>query len=117
MGSDEPITAAKVFTTIALFNVLRFPFAFLPMGFLQYLQAKIAMRRLSAYLELPELGNNVIPEAPPGVEDGSLETKDASITIRNGSFGWIDPNEETGPLKSKKEKKSKKKTDVAPKEN
>merc|ERR1711963_1370759 len=34
---DEPITASVVFTTIALFKLMRFPFSFLPMGLLQYI--------------------------------------------------------------------------------
>lgn len=29
---DEPLTASTAFTTVALFNIMRFPFAFLPMG-------------------------------------------------------------------------------------
>jgi len=39
MIQDEPLTPAKAFTTVALFNILRFPFAFLPMGLLQYIQS------------------------------------------------------------------------------
>ena len=35
------LDAATAFTTIALFNMLRFPFAFMPMGFMQYLNWKV----------------------------------------------------------------------------
>merc|ERR1712071_54577 len=52
---DEPLSAATAFTTVALFNVMRFPFAFMPMGLLQYVQSKISIRRLEGYLKLPEL--------------------------------------------------------------
>ncbi len=34
---EQPLTASVAFTTVALFNIVRFPFAFLPMGILQYI--------------------------------------------------------------------------------
>jgi len=109
---NEEITAAKAFTTIALFNIMRFPFAFLPMGFLQYIQAKISIRRIGAYMDLPTLADCVVPQAPPSAEDGSPESQVGSITMQKASFGWINPKEERGPLQfgpvKKKKKKSKK---------
>ena len=48
MGKE--LDAATAFTTIALFNLLRFPFAFLPMGLIQYLNCKVSSVRLSAFL-------------------------------------------------------------------
>jgi hypothetical protein len=42
----KPLSAATAFTTVALFNMMHFPFAFLPMGLLQYIQSMIALRRL-----------------------------------------------------------------------
>lgn len=85
---DSPLTAAKAFTTVALFNLMRFPFAFLPMGLLQYIQSKIALRRLERYLDLPELPDYV-DHSPPLSDDDS---PGGSITIRNGSFSWVDPD-------------------------
>jgi hypothetical protein len=35
----KPLSAATAFTTVALFNMMHFTFAFLPMGLLQYIQA------------------------------------------------------------------------------
>jgi hypothetical protein len=69
---DAPLTPAKAFTTVALFNIMRFPFAFLPMGLLQYIQSAISLRRLTAYLLLPELDQVVIPRPPPGSAEGLL---------------------------------------------
>lgn len=85
----KPLDAATAFTTVALFNMMRFPFAFLPMGMLQYIQSKIAISRLSRYFALPELSEYVC--------DDSADSGDSaySITMKNGSFSWIDPN---GPL-------------------
>jgi ABC-type multidrug transport system fused ATPase/permease subunit len=62
---DQPLDAATAFTTVALFNIMRFPFAFLPMGLLQYIQSRIALQRLQRYLDLPELAPYVVPDAPP----------------------------------------------------
>jgi hypothetical protein len=96
---DNPLTASKAFTTVALFNIMRFPFAFLPMGFLQYIQATISVKRLGAYLDLPELAEDtVIPRAPPGISKDSPQAHVGSVTIHNGTFGWTNPNESTEPL-------------------
>jgi ATP-binding cassette subfamily C (CFTR/MRP) protein 1 len=96
---DNPLTASKAFTTVALFNIMRFPFAFLPMGFLQYIQATISVKRLAAYLDLPELAEDtVIARAPPGVSKDSPQAQVGSVTIHNGTFGWTNPNESTEPL-------------------
>ncbi len=106
---DEPLTASTAFTTVALFNMMRFPFAFLPMGLLQYIQSKISLSRLERYLDLPELTEYVEPNPPSNASES--ETVCGSITIRNGTFSWVDP--EAGPVrpiqdeKPKKEKKPK----------
>ena len=104
--SDESLTAAKAFTTIALFNIMRFPFAFLPMGFLQFIQSKIALRRLSRYLELSELESYVVKEKSlPRLggdkrdddDDDAVfiedEPKsDPAVVINDGTFSWVDPD-------------------------
>ena len=104
---DKPINPSTAFTTVALFNIMRFPFAFLPMGFLQYIQAKISVNRLSGYFDLPELKDNVSSEPPPNTAADSPECQEGSITMRNASFGWVNPNVETGPLTGEKRKKKK----------
>jgi len=107
--SDEGLDAAKAFTTIALFNIMRFPFAFLPMGFLQFIQSRIALRRLSKYLVLSELNNYVIFDQPDTtiedgggggeddrgavfIEDESSSSSDPAVIIKNGTFSWVDPD-------------------------
>ena len=90
---DEPLTAAKAFTTVALFNIMRFPFAFLPMGLLQYIQSKIAVGRIERYLGLPELGDYVQTTPPPNVTDPTDEAaQEGSITVVDASFSWVDPD-------------------------
>jgi len=103
--SDKGLDAATAFTTIALFNIMRFPFAFLPMGFLQFVQSRIALRRLSKYLELSELTSYVIPELPADAPDGNKDddndalfiedekgSSDMAVVINDASFSWIDPD-------------------------
>jgi ABC-type multidrug transport system fused ATPase/permease subunit len=86
----KPLSAATAFTTVALFYMMRFPFAFLPMGLLQYIQSMIALRRLERYLDLPELSEYVRNEPPSGANES--ESSAGSITIQNGTFSWIDPD-------------------------
>ena len=106
--SDDGLDAATAFTTIALFNIMRFPFAFLPMGFLQLVQSRIALVRLSKYLVLPELESYVVPGLPgpadgkahpaPGEEDGGAlfiedgPPSDPAVVINDGTFSWVDPD-------------------------
>ncbi|KAL3942720.1 MAG: hypothetical protein SGBAC_003127 [Bacillariaceae sp.] len=107
---DQPLSASTAFTTVALFNIMRFPFAFLPMGLLQYIQSKISLKRLERYLALPELEGYVEDEAHPEVDPDSLMAKPGSIKIKDGSFSWIDPDgPEVKPVQDEKPKKEKKK--------
>jgi len=102
---DQPLTPAKAFTTVALFNILRFPFAFLPMGLLQCIQSRISLRRLTSYLLLPELETVTVSDPPPGAVDGSPETIEGSVTMRNCSFCWNDPTATHAPITGKRKKK------------
>lgn len=101
--STQPLSAAIAFTTVSLFNMIRIPFAFLPMGFLQYIQSCIALRRLERYLDLPELSPYVDSTPPPDAKDESMK-QEGSITIRNGHFSWVDPDAK--PIRSVNEKPS-----------
>ena len=86
--SDTPLTAAKAFTTVALFNIMRFPFAFMPMGFLQYIQAKIALSRIDRLMALPELKEYIIfgSKSPAQAKLGA-ESDKTEISV-HGNFSW-----------------------------
>lgn len=99
---EDPLTPAKAFTTVALFNIMRLPFAFLPMGLLQYSQSTISLRRLKEYLLLPELKQVTLPEPPPGATDRSPETMVGSISMKNCSFCWVDPSVSHEPITGEK---------------
>lgn len=107
---SEPLTASTAFTTVALFNIMRFPFAFLPMGMLQFIQSRISLKRLGNYLMLPELEPYVMPENHPDdvgkeVEVGpSSGDVGASVTLKNCSFSWTDYSADLKPIEEKKKK-------------
>jgi ABC-type multidrug transport system fused ATPase/permease subunit len=62
------LDAAKAFTTLSLFNVLQFPFAFLPMGLAQYSQSMVSCKRMLDFLNSEELVEYVDrKESPDGV--------------------------------------------------
>lgn len=106
---DQPLTAATAFTTVALFNLMRFPFAFMPMGLLQYIQSKISLKRLERYLALPELNPYVVDTPAPDTPDDSPYAKSGSITIQDGSFGWVNPDgPEIKPVQDEEPSKKKK---------
>jgi len=77
---SENLTASKAFSVIALFNIMRFPFAFLPMGLVQYAQAKIAADRITRYLRLPKLEKYV---------DMDEELPEGGIIIDDATFSWV----------------------------
>merc|ERR1712183_984114 len=90
---DEPLTAATAFTTVALFNIMRFPFAFMPMGLLQFIQSRISLHRLERYLALPELKEYILNTPHPDHDkENDTYAKSASITIKDGQFSWSDPD-------------------------
>jgi len=117
---DEPLTAATAFTTVALFNLMRFPFAFMPMGLLQFIQSRISLNRLERYLGLPELTPYVMDESPPASEGAHVDPEtygqSGSITICDGSFGWVDPDGATiRPIQDEERSKKKEKAERAKK--
>mmetsp|Transcript_25114 Transcript_25114/g.35376 ORF Transcript_25114/g.35376 Transcript_25114/m.35376 type:complete len:1428 (+) Transcript_25114:125-4408(+) len=104
--SSTALDPATAFTTVALFNIMRFPFAFLPMGALQYVQSKISLGRLERYLQLPDLAEYVEQTPPLDAKSDSDSAQVASITIQDGSFAWVDPDGEViTPIQEKKKKK------------
>lgn len=110
---SKPLDAATAFTTVALFNIMRFPFAFMPMGLLQYIQSKISLRRLERFLALPEL-DEYVSEPPENEKDVCKDQ--GSISIRNGSFSWVDPDApEIRPVQDESKKPRKKRRNTAPK--
>jgi ATP-binding cassette subfamily C (CFTR/MRP) protein 1 len=87
--TGNQLDAAKAFTTIALFNLIRFPFAFLPMGLSQYAQAKVSAKRILMFLNSEELSGYV----DRSIHDAGAEG-DVVIEMNGCSLGWLE-NEAT----------------------
>ena len=65
---------------------MRFPFAFMPMGFLQYIQAKISLGRIAFLMELEELEDYVEIGKDGEKYDGPEE-----VILENAGFMWVKP--------------------------
>jgi ATP-binding cassette subfamily C (CFTR/MRP) protein 1 len=83
LTDDRPLTTDIVFPALALFNLLTFPLAVLPMVITSFIEASVAVGRLTSYLVAEEIQPEAIIAKPP-VEILGEE----SVLIRNGSFSW-----------------------------
>lgn len=94
MGRD--LDASTAFSTIALFNILRIPLAFLPFAAIQFLSYLVSARRIANFLTQRELDMDT-REAPEDSSD--------AISL-NGSFSWhVDtPDDEDDDGEKKKKK-------------
>ncbi|OUM67324.1 hypothetical protein PIROE2DRAFT_53426 [Piromyces sp. E2] len=92
-AAGNRLTAAKVFSSLAFFNMLRFPLAILPNTFSNLTDAMVAMKRLSNLLNAKELDD--LPEIDV--------SSDYAVTIKDGQFNWEiqdDSSEEEKPADS-----------------
>jgi len=84
--TGRPFVASTIFTSISLFNQLRFPLFFYPMLIDSLANGNNAMRRISSFLSSDE----VIPYVqhhPPLVLESNNSTG-GSISIEQGNFLW-----------------------------
>jgi len=99
-AAGNPLTAAKVFSSLAFFNKLRFPLSMLPNTLSQIPDAYVAMKRLNNLLNAKEIDD--LPEVNFNAED--------AISIENGQFNWevVKPEDKKKNKKNKKEKEKEK---------
>ncbi|KAK4235406.1 hypothetical protein C8A03DRAFT_17849 [Achaetomium macrosporum] len=83
LTEDKPLTTDIVFPALALFNLLTFPLAVLPMVITSIIEASVAAGRLTAYLTAEEIQPEAVIAKPP-VEAAGEET----VLIRDGTFSW-----------------------------
>lgn len=107
-----PLTAAKAFSTLTLFAIMRFPFVVLPLGLIAVAQCYIASKRIRGYLTLPERKDYVIYKPYPSDDITSTSTHalEGSIIMKNCTFSWTLP-EQIKLEKRNRRFMSKKKTD------
>ncbi|RCI15841.1 hypothetical protein L249_2959 [Ophiocordyceps polyrhachis-furcata BCC 54312] len=83
LTQDRPLTTDIVFPALALFNLLTFPLAVLPMVITAVVEASVAVRRLTDFLTAEELQSDAITIKPAPDQLG-----EESVTVRDGTFSW-----------------------------
>uniref|UniRef100_A0A3P9K0Y3 ATP-binding cassette, sub-family C (CFTR/MRP), member 2 n=1 Tax=Oryzias latipes TaxID=8090 RepID=A0A3P9K0Y3_ORYLA len=79
VSPDNILTAEKAFTSISLFNILRFPLAMLPMLIASIVQTGVSKKRLEKFLGGEDLEPDIVRHDP---------SFDSAVSVRNGSFSW-----------------------------
>ncbi|XP_028983418.1 canalicular multispecific organic anion transporter 1 [Betta splendens] len=79
VSDDNVLTAEKAFTSISLFNVLRFPLAMLPMLIASIVQTEVSKKRLERFLGGDDLEIGTIRNDP------SFNT---AVSVCDASFAW-----------------------------
>ncbi|POR32149.1 Metal resistance protein YCF1 [Tolypocladium paradoxum] len=83
LTQDRPLTTDIVFPALALFNLLTFPLAVLPMIITSIVEASVAVGRLTSFLTAEELQPNAIIVKPAPEQLG-----EESVIIRDATFSW-----------------------------
>ncbi|KAG9415939.1 hypothetical protein AC1031_000324 [Aphanomyces cochlioides] len=80
VAMNQPLTATKVFTSLALFRQLQDPVRDLPENITAVVEARISLKRVHSYLAQEEESARPEPDVP--------EEKGVAVTIQNGAFTW-----------------------------
>ncbi|KAG7137733.1 Metal resistance protein YCF1 like [Verticillium longisporum] len=83
LTQDKPLTTEIVFPALALFNLLTFPLAVLPMVITSIVEASVAVGRLTSFLGAEEIQPDAIVVTPAPEEMG-----EETVVIRGGTFSW-----------------------------
>ncbi|KAG8435477.1 hypothetical protein GDO86_013419 [Hymenochirus boettgeri] len=79
VDTGNVLTAEKAFTSISLFNILRFPLGMLPMLISNIVQTSVSCSRLEKYLGGDDLDTSAIRNDP---------NIDAAVHFSNATFSW-----------------------------
>ncbi|XP_023182733.1 canalicular multispecific organic anion transporter 1-like isoform X1 [Xiphophorus maculatus] len=79
VSSNNILTAEKAFTSISLFNILRFPLAMLPMLIASIVQTAVSKKRLEKFLGGDDLDSDIVRHDP---------SFNSAINISEGAFAW-----------------------------
>ncbi|KAL2137148.1 hypothetical protein VTI74DRAFT_7695 [Chaetomium olivicolor] len=83
LTTNRPLTTDIVFPALALFNLLTFPLAVLPMVITSVIEASVAVGRLTSYLTAEEIQPEAVVVKPAAEAMG-----EETVQIRDGSFSW-----------------------------
>lgn len=110
--SDENnvLDAQKAFTSLALFNILRFPLSMLPMMITSAIQASVSVKRINKFMRSEELDPNAV------VKQKKSESNNA-IFVVDASFNWGENDGDQASQNNEKKDKKKKKSEKNSKQN
>ncbi|KAF0695328.1 hypothetical protein As57867_013803, partial [Aphanomyces stellatus] len=96
MVMHQPLSAAKVFTALTLFNLLKWPLSNLPYVITTLMQALVALKRFMEFLDLAEKNTSSVwtPETAPATDVAAYAAKGMELSVEHASFGW----DKTKPL-------------------
>ncbi|KAL2753621.1 hypothetical protein ACRALDRAFT_1051871 [Sodiomyces alcalophilus JCM 7366] len=83
LTQDRPLTTDIIFPALALFNLLTFPLAVLPMVISAIVEASVAVGRLTSFLDAEEVQPDAVVVKPAPEQLG-----EETVVIRNGTFSW-----------------------------
>lgn len=83
LTKDIPLSTDIVFPALALFNLLTFPLAILPMVITALVEASVAVGRLTDFLVSEEIQPDAVKVLPAESAIG-----EETVVVRNGTFSW-----------------------------
>ena len=79
---DNVLDSQKAFTSLALFNILRFPLSMLPMMITSAVQANVSINRINKFMRSAELDPDTITRG------GKKTVGKAAVRVTSASFQW-----------------------------
>uniref|UniRef100_A0AAQ5ZZH2 ATP-binding cassette, sub-family C (CFTR/MRP), member 2 n=1 Tax=Amphiprion ocellaris TaxID=80972 RepID=A0AAQ5ZZH2_AMPOC len=86
VSPDNVLTAEKAFTSISLFNILRFPLAMLPMLIAAMVQTAVSRKRIEKFLSGEDLQSDAVRH-DPSFSTVSLDIKPGRLVAVVGAVG------------------------------
>ncbi|XP_067624098.1 multidrug resistance-associated protein 1 isoform X4 [Eurosta solidaginis] len=84
IDESNVLDATKIFVSLSLFNILRFPLIMLPMLITNMVQTQVSVKRINKFMNSEELDPNSVQHDPNEAHP---------MVIRNGTFSWGDGEE------------------------
>ncbi|XP_069394999.1 ATP-binding cassette sub-family C member 2 [Paralichthys olivaceus] len=79
LSPENILTPEKAFTSISIFNLLRFPLTMMPMVIAILVQTEVSKNRLEKFLGGEDLESNLVQHDP---------NVDSAVSVCDGSFAW-----------------------------
>ncbi|XP_028899889.2 multidrug resistance-associated protein 1 isoform X3 [Zeugodacus cucurbitae] len=84
IDENNVLDATKIFVSLSLFNILRFPLIMLPMLITNMVQTQVSVKRINKFMNSEELDPNSVQHDPKEADP---------MVIRKGTFSWGDGEE------------------------